>query len=144
MSYRDNCSAPSTLVVVDSLRASYDEIYLVRNEKYFKIYDFDSGQALEPDEWKEQFLQRLKAQHQIKQLWRDREYTIWGMPFYNRDLRSDLFDEAFTVNYVTSLLQNPNTLCTYTQKNTQQAIYVVLCVFLCNFAALLVKVRHHL
>ncbi len=112
--------------VVDSLRANYDEIYLVRNEKHFKIYDFDSGRALEPDfvlflsnskddvrvyyqvfiepkgghlfkndEWKEQFLQRLKAEHQIKQLWRDREYTIWGMPFYNRALRSAAFDDAF-------------------------------------------------
>jgi type III restriction enzyme len=112
--------------VVDSLRVSYDEIYLVRNEKHFKIYDFDSGRALEPDfvlflsnsnddvrvyyqvfiepkgghlfkndEWKEQFLQRLKAEHQIKQLWRDREYTIWGMPFYNRALRSAAFDDAF-------------------------------------------------
>ncbi len=32
-----------------TLKEKYDEIYLVRNERHFKIYSFDDGQAFEPD-----------------------------------------------------------------------------------------------
>ena len=32
-----------------SLSKKYDEIYLIRNEKHFKLYTFDEGKALEPD-----------------------------------------------------------------------------------------------
>jgi len=32
-----------------SLSKKYDEIYLIRNEKHFKLYTFEEGQALEPD-----------------------------------------------------------------------------------------------
>ena len=32
-----------------TLREKYDEIYLIRNERHFKIYSFDDGQAFEPD-----------------------------------------------------------------------------------------------
>ena len=73
------------------LKENCDEIYLARNERHFKIYNFDDGQAFEPDfvlflrdkngilftyqmfiepkglhlveheRWKEQFLQELKT-----------------------------------------------------------------------------------
>ena len=33
----------------DELKKKYDKIYLVRNERHFKIYNFDDGQAFEPD-----------------------------------------------------------------------------------------------
>ena len=33
----------------DDLKEKYDGIYLVRNERHFKIYNFDDGQAFEPD-----------------------------------------------------------------------------------------------
>ena len=32
-----------------SLSKKYNEIYLIRNEKHFKLYTFEEGQALEPD-----------------------------------------------------------------------------------------------
>ena len=32
-----------------SLRERYDGIYLIRNERHFKIYNFDDGEAFEPD-----------------------------------------------------------------------------------------------
>jgi len=32
-----------------ALSKKYDEVYLLRNEKHFKLYTFDEGQALEPD-----------------------------------------------------------------------------------------------
>ena len=31
------------------LKEIYDGIYLIRNERHFKIYNFDDGQAFEPD-----------------------------------------------------------------------------------------------
>ena len=34
---------------MDTLTEKYDEIYLLRNERHFKIYNFDDGQAFEPD-----------------------------------------------------------------------------------------------
>ena len=34
---------------MDTLTENYDEIYLLRNERHFKIYNFDDGQAFEPD-----------------------------------------------------------------------------------------------
>jgi type III restriction enzyme len=34
---------------MDILRKNYDGIYLIRNERHFKIYSFSDGQAFEPD-----------------------------------------------------------------------------------------------
>ncbi len=34
---------------IDTLKNSYDGIYLIRNERHFKIYSFSDGQAFEPD-----------------------------------------------------------------------------------------------
>jgi type III restriction enzyme len=34
---------------MDQLRKTYEGIYLIRNERYFKIYNFSDGQAFEPD-----------------------------------------------------------------------------------------------
>jgi type III restriction enzyme len=34
---------------IGKLKEKYDGIYLVRNERHFKIYSFDDGQAFEPD-----------------------------------------------------------------------------------------------
>ena len=34
---------------MDTLKKKYDGIYLIRNERHFKIYNFSDGQAFEPD-----------------------------------------------------------------------------------------------
>ena len=34
---------------IDRLKEKYNGIYLVRNERHFKIYNFDDGRAFEPD-----------------------------------------------------------------------------------------------
>ena len=34
---------------IGKLKEKYDGIYLIRNERHFKIYNFDDGQAFEPD-----------------------------------------------------------------------------------------------
>ena len=80
------------------LTEDYDEIYLLRNERHFKIYNFDDGQAFEPDfvlflreqdgnlltyqmfiepkgkhlkendRWKENFLQEISSEFDCKTL----------------------------------------------------------------------------
>ncbi|MFO8141700.1 MAG: hypothetical protein R6T87_07400 [Marinobacter sp.] len=50
---------------------------------------------LKTDEWKEKFLQRLRKEHKIEQLWKGKEYIIWGMPFYNEVEQKGSFEEEF-------------------------------------------------
>jgi len=117
------------------LKKKYDEIYLVRNERFFKLYNFEDGRAIEPDfvlylvnhipeksvfyqifiepkgnqfkddtgkfetsqeSWKQTFLKTLNKKHQIEILWKDKEYIIWGMPFYNKNLELD-FENSFKI-----------------------------------------------
>ncbi len=92
--------------IVDQLNKKYSEVYLLRNERHFKLFNFDDGRAFEPDfvlfligdnkpsfhyqvfiepkgshlikhdEWKHNFLLRLKDEHKIEQLWKDRNYIV--------------------------------------------------------------------
>lgn len=109
--------------IYTQLKEKYDEVYLVRNERFFKLYNFDDGRPLEPDyvlflyqktkpkslyyqvfiepkgshlkevdTWKQNFLVSLKKEHKIEQLWEDRKYVVWGMPFYNNS-EENLFNE---------------------------------------------------
>jgi type III restriction enzyme len=108
------------------LAAVYSEVYLIRNEKHFKIYGYDDGKPLEPDfvlyligkepvktmhyqvflepkgshllradKWKEDFLLSIKENHTIEQLFSDRNYVVWGMPFFNHGERMPEFEEGF-------------------------------------------------
>ena len=112
--------------VYDRLNSKYDEVYLVRNERHFKIFTFSDGRAIEPDfvlflvkkdskkafhyqifiepkgghllktdKWKESFLKVLKKEHRIEQLWEEKEYIIWGMPFYNEMEGKAEFEKEF-------------------------------------------------
>ena len=116
--------------VYKKLQKKYKDIYLVRNEGHFKLYNFDDGRAFEPDfvlfltekknnssiyfqvflepkgeqlfehdEWKENFLLALRSRHKIKQLWKSKNYVVWGMPFFNSNLndpeRYPRFNKAF-------------------------------------------------
>ncbi len=112
--------------VYENLQSKFDKVYLVRNERHFKIYNFDDGRPVEPDfvlflvdkqtktafyyqvfiepkgghllkhdAWKENFLKRIKDEHEVEQLWEGRHYTIWGMPFYNEVERKAEFEVAF-------------------------------------------------
>lgn len=111
---------------IEKLKAKYEKVYLVRNERHFKIWNFDDEKAFEPDfvlflvdklskksvhyqifiepkgshllkedEWKEKFLKKLKDEHNLQQLWSPKEYTIWGLPFYNERDRKMKFKESF-------------------------------------------------
>ncbi len=112
--------------VYDELKPSYDEIYLVRNERHFKIFNFEDGRAFEPDfvlflkkdkpkqslhyqifiepkgdhliehdEWKEAFLKQLKREYELQQVWKGKEYNLWGLPFYNENKRRKKFESDF-------------------------------------------------
>ena len=35
--------------MIDTLRKKYDDIYLLRSERHFAIYNFDDGERFEPD-----------------------------------------------------------------------------------------------
>jgi len=111
----------------EKLKPKFEEIYLVRNERHFKIFNFDDGRPTEPDfvlfminrqpkqsmhyqvfiepkgqhllkkdEWKEKFLIQLREEHRIEQLWEDKKYILWGLPFYNESVKKTHFDNAFT------------------------------------------------
>jgi type III restriction enzyme len=110
----------------EKLKPKFDKIFLVRNERYLKIYNFDDGRPIEPDfilflvnhqleesfhyqifiepkgehllnkdEWKEKFLLRLRSDHNLVQLWKGKNYIIWGMPFYNELHTKNQFEKAF-------------------------------------------------
>lgn len=116
--------------VYDQLHEKYDEVYLVRNERFFKLYNFDDGKPLEPDyvlflrkktqlksmyyqvfiepkgnhlkdsdAWKQNFLCSLKKEHKLEQLWKDKHYVVWGMPFYNNSEES-LFGDEFIQSFI--------------------------------------------
>ncbi|SHG45880.1 type III restriction enzyme [Fodinibius roseus] len=112
--------------VYEKLEPSFDEIYLVRNESHFTIYNFEDGKGFEPDfvlflkkedpekslhyqifiepkgdhllehdEWKEEFLEELKDDYDLIPVWRDKEYILWGLPFYNENKRRREFEKEF-------------------------------------------------
>lgn len=49
--------------IIPKLIKKYDDLYLVRNERFFKIYNFDDGRAIEPDF--ELFLSKIKIQENV-------------------------------------------------------------------------------
>jgi type III restriction enzyme len=47
------------------------------------------------DQWKEDFLKELKTTHKIKMLWKNKEFIVWGMPFYNEKITKHDFSNQF-------------------------------------------------
>ena len=112
--------------VIDRLKTQYSEVYLLRNERHFQLFNFDDGRAFQPDfvlflikgdkspslqyqvfiepkgghlikqdEWKHNFLMQLKKEYQIEELWKDKSYVVWGMPFFNETDTKPEFEKAF-------------------------------------------------
>lgn len=99
--------------LIDDLRQKWTDVYLIRNEGGFKIYDFDTGAAFEPDyvliandnrnigvswqifiepkgghialmdDWKQKFL--LKISEEAEVVADTADVKIIGVPFYNSD-----------------------------------------------------------
>lgn len=110
---------------VEELKQTYEEVYLIRNERNLHIYSFEDGARFEPDyilllkrkgnsqvEQQQIFIEP-KGAHLLKQdKWKEEfllqleanakieeysneEYRIIGLPFYNKYERLDNFNEAF-------------------------------------------------
>lgn len=102
--------------MINDIQKQYvkDKLYLVRNERHFKIYNFDDGRAFEPDfvlftkheinnvhfqifiepkgdhlklkdMWKEDFLKEIKARARGKVIqFESQDYKVIGLQFYEK------------------------------------------------------------
>lgn len=103
------------------LSEKWDDIYLIRNEKAFEIYNFmdgktfepdylliandkktgnisyqifiepKGGQLLEKDKWKEDFLREIMDRNIAKVLADNSKVRIVGLPFYNEEFKREEF-----------------------------------------------------
>ncbi|GAI45402.1 unnamed protein product [marine sediment metagenome] len=63
---------------------------------YYQIIIEPKGaHLLKEDAWKENFLKSLKEKAEINVLWKTKKFIIWGMPFYNEQLRKIEFENEF-------------------------------------------------
>lgn len=110
---------------IEELREKYVDIYLLRNERFFKLYRYSDAKATEPDfvlfmtEKKsgEEIIFQLfiepKGTHLLStdswkedflmgiedeavvELYQNQSYKLIGMPFYNKENRESIFEEKF-------------------------------------------------
>lgn len=113
--------------LISKLNEKYTEIYLIRNELHFYIYDFKEGRAFAPDfvlflkdkennllnlqlfiepkgkhliehdKWKEDFLKDISVKKSLNKLDETEEYIIYGLPFYNSDNESTFKQSLFDI-----------------------------------------------
>lgn len=106
------------------LSEKWDDIYLIRNEKAFEIYNFmdgktfepdylliandkktgnisyqifiepKGGQLLEKDKWKEDFLKEIMSRKIAEVLADNSKVRIVGLPFYNEEFKREEFIDA--------------------------------------------------
>ncbi|MGX9915675.1 DEAD/DEAH box helicase family protein, partial [Enterobacter hormaechei subsp. hoffmannii] len=63
-------------------------LYLIGKEKtntmHYQVFVEPKGtHLLKADEWKEKFLVSIKEHFEIEQLFSNKKYVVWGLPFYN-------------------------------------------------------------
>lgn len=111
---------------IDELRQKYSDIYLLRNERFFKIFRFSDGKATEPDfvlfmkekDSDEEILYQLFIepkggqllytdmwkedflkdieQQATVELYQNQTYKLIGMPFYNKEQRESVFKDSLS------------------------------------------------
>lgn len=113
--------------MIDDIKTKYkeDEIYLIRNERHFKIYNFEDGRAFEPDfvlftqhtednlhfqifiepkggylilkdKWKEDFLSEIKDNVKGSIIeFENEKYKILGLKFYEKGEDNKFKKELF-------------------------------------------------
>lgn len=107
-----------------NLRNKYKEVYLLRNEEQYKIFDFNTGQGFQPDfilflkdktnlhyqvfiepkgdnllekdEWKNVFLKEITEKYSKKNILKieGRNYDLIGLPLFNEKNKKE-FEEEF-------------------------------------------------
>lgn len=75
--------------MIDDLQKKYDDVYLLRNEKHFKLYTFDDGRAFEPD-----FLLLLTKKEQVVEL----TYQVFIEPKGDQLLEKDVWKQNFLLD----------------------------------------------
>ena len=75
-------------------------LYLIGKEKkdtmHYQVFVEPKGtHLLKADEWKERFLLSIKDSFEVEQLFSNKKYVVWGLPFYNSTERMPEFEEAF-------------------------------------------------
>ena len=108
---------------LEELQKTYDDVYLIRNERHFYIYNFFDGRAFQPDfvlflskengetlsyqlfiepkgehiedfdRWKEDFLKEIDTERKSELIIEDKNYRIIGLPFY-QDKNQNEFRKA--------------------------------------------------
>ena len=101
----------------------YEDIYLLRNEGHFSIYNFSDGRPFQPDfvlflcskngesqsyqlfiepkgehlaetdRWKEEFLQEIRAEYQSKILTENSKYRVIGVPSFYHERYENQFKD---------------------------------------------------
>jgi len=107
---------------IGNLKNKYKEIYLLRNEEVYKIYDFEKGRGFMPDfilflkndfyyqifiepkgdnlldydEWKEKFLNEITEKYGFNNILKaeNQKYKLIGLPFFNTKNNNE-FETAF-------------------------------------------------
>lgn len=107
-----------------NLQGKYKEVYLLRNEEQYKIYDFNTGQGFQPDfmlflkdksklyyqifiepkgdnlldadKWKNDFLKEISVKYSANKILKieNRNYSLIGLPLFNNKDNKD-FTEAY-------------------------------------------------
>jgi type III restriction enzyme len=75
--------------IYDKLQEKYDEIYLVRNERFFKLYNFEDGKIFEPD-----YVLFLRQKKSPKKLY----YQVFIEPKGSHFKEKDAWKEGFLVS----------------------------------------------
>jgi len=108
---------------IEKLKQKYSDIALLRNEKFFQVFDFDEGRAFEPDfvmllkerdhkitiyqifiepkgeiytkaePWKGKFLDEIEKKADTDLKLENKHFKLMGLPFYNEQLKKE-FEEA--------------------------------------------------
>lgn len=64
----------------------------------YQVFIEPKGEHLiQTDRWKEDFLKTLKNDFKIETLWKNKEFNILGMPFYNEKIGKNDFKENFKI-----------------------------------------------
>tara|TARA_B100000963_G_C22349792_1_gene546755 strand:+ start:182 stop:550 length:369 start_codon:yes stop_codon:yes gene_type:complete len=107
-----------------NLQQKYKELYLLRNEEQYKIYDFNTGQGFQPDfilflkdknnlhyqvfvepkgdnllqkdEWKNLFLKEITEIYSEKKILKieGKKYNLIGLPLFNQNSKIE-FEEQY-------------------------------------------------
>lgn len=75
-------------------------LYLVGKEatdtKHYQVFIEPKGShLLRADKWKEDFLVSIRGMAQVEQLFSNKQYVVWGLPFFNQEERMPEFSGAF-------------------------------------------------